>query len=195
MRVDSQELPLSAIPLCQLLPCHLGPLWPPLSINQYVKGCLYTTGAFHMSIPAEPSLFQKSRSSMPSHASSSLDLVVTMSCGLSNHCPVISLQTLEVWLCQWPSLTGMEHCALHTRAVHAATCLERELVEVLWNSSRRFSHVLWLKVNSCWLLRKSLFSGKNKKTFSRRLLKFLPSMLCRLSRIMTMWYISACRME
>ena len=25
---------------------------------------------------------------------------------------------------QWPSLTGMEHCASHKRAVHAATCLE-----------------------------------------------------------------------
>ena len=31
MRVDSRELPLSAIPLCQ--PCHLGPLRPTLSIN------------------------------------------------------------------------------------------------------------------------------------------------------------------
>ena len=61
-----------------------------------------------------------------------------MSCGdnvlrleiadLSDHCPVISLQMLEVWLCQWPILTGMEHCALHTRAVHAAMCLEREVV-------------------------------------------------------------------
>ena len=29
---------------------------------------------------------------------------------LSDHCPVISLQTLEVRLCQWPSLAGMEHC-------------------------------------------------------------------------------------
>ena len=26
---------------------------------------------------------------------------------LSNHCPVISLQTLEVWLCQWPILAGI----------------------------------------------------------------------------------------
>ena len=43
---------------------------------------------------------------------------------LSDHCPVISLQTLEVWPCQWPSLTGMEHCIPHTRAVHAATCLD-----------------------------------------------------------------------
>ena len=40
MRVDSWELPLCAIPLCQLLPCHLGPPRPMLSINLYVKGCL-----------------------------------------------------------------------------------------------------------------------------------------------------------
>ena len=59
MRVDSWELPLSAIPLRQLLPSHLGPPRPTLSINLYVKGCLdCTVGAFYMSIPAEPSLFQ-----------------------------------------------------------------------------------------------------------------------------------------
>ena len=44
---------------------------------------------------------------------------------LSDHCPVIPLQTLEVWLCQLSSLTGMEHCALHTRDIHVAMCLER----------------------------------------------------------------------
>ena len=38
MRVDSWELPLSSIPLCQLLPSHLGPPRPTLSINLYVKG-------------------------------------------------------------------------------------------------------------------------------------------------------------
>ena len=74
----------------------------------------------------------RSRSSMSSRASSSLDLVVTMSCDftlidLSHHCPIISLQTLEVWLCQWPSLTGMEHYLPHTRPVHAATCSERQV--------------------------------------------------------------------
>ena len=47
---------------------------------------------------------------------------------LSGHSPVISLQTLEVWLCQWPSLIGMEHSAPHTRAVHTAMCFEREVV-------------------------------------------------------------------
>ena len=68
---------------------------------------------------------------MPSRASSSMDLMVTTSCGdiadLSDHCHVILLQTVKVWLCQWPSLTGMEHCALDTRAVHMAMCLEREV--------------------------------------------------------------------
>ena len=85
-----------------------------------------------MSVPVEPSLLQNEVQILnPSCTTSSLDLVVTMSCDdiayLSDHCPVISLQKLEVWLCQWPSLTGMEHCAPHTRAVHMATCLEREV--------------------------------------------------------------------
>ena len=44
---------------------------------------------------------------------------------LSGDCSVISLQMLEIWLCQWPSLAGMEHCAPHTRAVHRAMCFER----------------------------------------------------------------------
>ena len=46
---------------------------------------------------------------------------------LSDHCPIILLQMLEVQLCQWPNFTGMEHCAPHTRAVHTATCFEREV--------------------------------------------------------------------
>ena len=59
VRVDSRELPLSAIPFCQLLPCHLEPSRPMRSLNLYMKGCLYCiTGVFHMSIPAEPSVFQ-----------------------------------------------------------------------------------------------------------------------------------------
>ena len=47
---------------------------------------------------------------------------------LPDHCPVIPLQAQEVCFCQWPSLTGMGHCVSHTRAVHMATCLEREVV-------------------------------------------------------------------
>ena len=88
MRVDGRELPLSAIPLCQLFPCHLGPPRPTLSINQYVEGCLdCIIGAFHMSIPSKSSLLQNEV-----HTSSSLDLVVTMSCGLTLQiCLIIAL--------------------------------------------------------------------------------------------------------
>ena len=66
---------------------------------------------------------------------------------LSDHSSVISLQMLEVGLCQWPSFTGMEHCTPHTRAVHTATCLEEagrenwyQLLELL---PRQFSHMFW----------------------------------------------------
>ena len=87
--------------------------WPTLSSTCMSKAVLT---AYRWS----PLSFRmRSRSSMPSRASSSLDLVVTMSCGLtlidlSHHCPIILLQTLEVWLCQWPSLTGIEHYLPHT---------------------------------------------------------------------------------
>ena len=94
MRVDSRELPLSAIPLCQLLPCHLGPPRPMLSINLYVKGCFdCTLGTFPVHTIGVFSLFRmRSRSSMPSCTSRSLDLVVTMYCGLTSQiCLIIAL--------------------------------------------------------------------------------------------------------
>ena len=94
MRVNNRELPLSAIPLCQLFPCHLGPPRPALSINLYVKGFL-TAPLERSTCPFQKSLFSfrmRSRSSMPSQASSSLDLVVTMSCGLTLQiCLIIAL--------------------------------------------------------------------------------------------------------
>ena len=52
----SWELPLSAIPLCQLLPCHLGPIRPTLSINLYITGCLdCTVGVVHTNGAVFPS--------------------------------------------------------------------------------------------------------------------------------------------
>ena len=106
------------------------------AFHQPVCQSLSTAPLERSTRPYQQSLFpfrMRSSSSMPSRASSSLDLVVTVSCGdiadLSDHCPINSLQTLEVWLCQWPSLTGMKHCTLHTRTVLVATCLEREVAE------------------------------------------------------------------
>ena len=47
---------------------------------------------------------------------------------LSDHGPIIALQVLQVGIGQWPSFTGMEHGAPHTRAVYMATGLVREVV-------------------------------------------------------------------
>ena len=74
--------------------CHFGPPRPTLSINLYVKGCLdCTIGAFHISIPSESSLLQNEVQILNANrASSSLDLVVTMSCGLTLQiCLIIAL--------------------------------------------------------------------------------------------------------
>ena len=109
-----------------------------------------------MSILAEPSLFQNEVQILHAKPRKLLigsggDNVLWPDIAyLSDHCPVISLQILEVWLCQWPSLTGMKHCAPYTRAVHPATCLQIE-VAGRENSSRRFSQVLWLMLRA-WLL-------------------------------------------
>ena len=87
-----------------------------------------------MSIPAEPFLIQNEDQILNVNlhkwlTGSGGDYFLWLDIAdLSDYCPVNSLQTLEVWLCQRPSLTGMEHCALHTTPVHMATCLEREVV-------------------------------------------------------------------
>ena len=105
-----------------------GPCLPSTCMSKAVL----TAPLEHSTCPYHRSLLSfrmRSRSSMPSCTSSSLDLVVTMSCGLTLQICLITALSFrcEVWLCQWPSLTGIEHCALHTRAVHIATCFEREV--------------------------------------------------------------------
>ena len=97
MRVDSWELPLSGIPFCQLLPCHLGPPRPMLSINLYVTGCFTAQLEYSMCLYQQSllSFRMRSRSSMPSYPSSSLDLMVTMSCSLTLQiCLIIALSFL-----------------------------------------------------------------------------------------------------
>ena len=72
------------------------------------------------------------RSSSSSFASKALDLTVATSsdfyiADMSDYCPIISLQALQVCLGQWPSFTGMKHGAPHARAVYMATGLVREV--------------------------------------------------------------------
>ena len=65
------------------------------------------------------------------------------------------LQALQVRLGKWPSFTGMEHGALHARAVHMATGLVRELQIIggaLWvNHESGLYQFLHLLLDGVWL--------------------------------------------
>ena len=87
MSVDSRKLPLSAIP-----PCHLGPPRLRLSISSQAV----LTAPLECSLcPYQRSLLSfrmRSISSMPSRTSSSLHLMVTVSCSLTLQiCLIIAL--------------------------------------------------------------------------------------------------------
>ena len=145
MRVDSRELPLSVFSCFHVILGLPGPCFP--------SACMYRLSWLHpSSVPHQGNLLSfriRSRSSIPGCASSSLDLMVTVLrldiADLSDHCPVILLQTLEIWHCQWPSLTGMEHCIPHTSC---ACCVlkERWWEERTGSSSLNFFQAVFTRV-------------------------------------------------
>ena len=122
MRVDSRELPLSAIPLCQLLPCHLGPPTPTLSTTCMSKAVL--TAPLEQSTCPIPAFRMRYRFSMPSQqVCSSLDLVVIRFCDLTLQiCLIIALtfrcrhwRFKSLWLSQQKNLSddkGHETCPI-----------------------------------------------------------------------------------
>ena len=106
-----------------------GPRFPSTCMS---KGLL-TAPLERSTCPYQRSLFFRmmSRSSMPSRASSSLDLVVTMSCGLTLQiCLIIAMSfCCKCWRSgfvnhQVSLAWSIVHC---TRAVHTTTCPEREV--------------------------------------------------------------------
>ena len=114
----------------------------------------------------------RSRSSMPSHASSSLDLVVTMSCGLTLQICLIITLSFRCRRRRFGFVNGMSHWHGALRSTHKSCThghvswkrggMKRELVAAPWTSSRQFSHMLWLKVHSHLLLRAGLLGSKRK---------------------------------
>ena len=174
MRVDGRELPLSAIPLCQLFPCHLGPPRPTLSINLYVKGCLDCTSVPHVHTigvfsPSEWGPDPQCQAAQVAHW--------TWWCGL----------TLQICLIIALSFRCRRHGALrsaHKSCTHGYVFwktggVKRELVADPWTSSRRFIHVLWLKVHSHLLLRVCLLSSKRKlPPQACQVRPGLPSVVC-----------------
>ena len=127
----------------------------------------------------------RSRSSMPSCASSSLDLVVTMSCGLTLQiCLIIALSFhCRRWRFGFVNdqVSLAWSIALRTQELYTWPCVlkERWPEERTGTSSRRFSHVLWLKVRSHLLLRACLLSSKRKlPPQACQVRPGLPSVVC-----------------
>ena len=122
----------------------------------------------------------RSRSSMPSHASSSLDLVVTVSCSLMLQICLIIALSFRCRRWRFGFVNGQVSLAwsiaLRTQELYTwpreRGGMKRELVAAPWTSSRRFSHVLWLKVHSHLLLRACLLGSKRK----------LPPPACQIQR-------------
>ena len=109
---------------------------------------IHTSGAFS---PSEWGPDPQSQAAQVAHWTWWWQCLVAWHCRSVWSLPVIPLKTLEVWFCLWPSLTGMEHCAPHIRAVHTATCLERV---VAWSGSVKRGLVAapwtWCEDNITW---------------------------------------------
>ena len=112
----------------------------------------------------------RSRSSIPSRTSSTLDLVPTTSCGLTLQICLIIALSFRCRLWRFVFVSGQVSLAwsIVLRTQELYTWLRvlkerwRELVAAPWTSSRWFSNVLWLKVHSHLLLRSCLLGSKKK---------------------------------
>ena len=159
-----QSLSVSCFHVILGLPC---PRFPSTCMSKAVliAPLERSTCPYHRSLL---SFRMRSRSSMPSRTSSSLDLVVTMSCGLTLHiCLIIALDArgspLSLAKSRWHGALRSAHkSCTHGHMFWKRGGVKRGLVADPWTSSRQFSHVLWLKVHSHLLLRACLLGSKRK---------------------------------
>ena len=107
-----------------------GPCFPSTCMSVLTALLEHSTCPYHCSLLC---FRMRSRSLMPNRTSSLLDLVVTMSCGLTLQiCLIIALTfCCRRWRLALSMAKSRCHGALrsapHTRAVPTATCLEREV--------------------------------------------------------------------
>ena len=136
---------------------------------------LLTAPLEHSTCPYQQSHFSsrmRYRSSMQTCTSNSLDLVVTMSCGLTLHiCLIIALSfAADIGGLALSMAKSYRHGALrstHNTCTHSHVSWKRaggksQPVATPWTSSRWFSHVLCCKVHSHRLLRACLPGSKRK---------------------------------
>ena len=126
-----------------------------------------TTGAFHMSIPSKSSLLQRYKSQVA-------HWTWWWQCLAAWHCrSVWSLpchfaadaggSALSMAKSRWHGALRSAHkSCTHGHVFWKRGGVKRGLVADPWTSSRRFSHVLWLKVHSHLLLRACLLGSKRK---------------------------------
>ena len=169
MKVDSRELPHSAITLCQLLLCHLGPPPPPPQAHIFPQPVcerlswlhhwsvphVHTSGAFS---PSEWGPDPQCQATQVAHwtwwwqclAAWHCRSVWSLPCHLAADVGGLALSMAKS---HWHGAL----CSAHKSCTHGHVSWKRgggkrELVVAPWTSSRWFSHVLWLKVHSYLLL-------------------------------------------
>ena len=153
MRVDSQELPLSAIPVsCFHVILGLPGLRFP---STCMPKAVLTAPLEHSFCPYQRSLLSfrmRSRSSMPSRTSSSLDLVVTVSCSLTLQICLIIALSFRCRLCRFGFVNGQVSLAwsitLHTQKRHTwpHVLKERWREERIGSSSLNFFQVVFTRL-------------------------------------------------
>ena len=113
----------------------------------------------------------RSRSSMPSRTSSSLDLMVTMSCGLTLQICLIIALAFRCRRWRFGFVNGQVPLAWSIALRIQELYTRPRVLKERWREERtgsrslnffQFSHVLWLKVNSHLLLRACLLGSKRK---------------------------------
>ena len=165
-----------------------GPRFPSTCMSKAILSAPLerSTCPYHWSLL---SFRMRSRSSMPSCTSSSLDLVVTMSCGLTlKICLIIALSfRCRSWrfgfvngqvLLAWSIALRTQELYTRPRVLKERWHEERTGSRSL-NFFRQFSHVLWLKAHSHLLLRACLLSSKRKlPPQACQVRPELPSVVC-----------------
>ena len=188
MRADSRELhflqslSVSCFHVILGLP---GPCFP----STYMSKAVLIAPLEHSTCPYHRSLLSfrmRSRSSMPSRTSNSLDLVVTMSCGLTLQICLIIALSFRCRRWRFGFVNGQVSLAwtivLRTQELYTWPCVLKER----WHeertssrSSRRFSHMLWLKVHCHLLLRACLLGSKRRlPPQACQVRPGLPSVVC-----------------
>ena len=163
-----QSLSISCFHVILGLP---GPRFPSTCMAKAVLTAPWerSTCPYHQSLL---SFRMRSRSSMPSCTSSSLDLVVTMSCGLTLQICLIIALSFRCRRWRFGFVNGQVSLAWSIALCTQELYTQPRVLKERWHeertgsrsltSSRRFSPVLWLKVHSHLLLRACLLGTKRK---------------------------------